>query len=91
MDRRTLMKRAGTVGAAAVGGSGLASAKSSEPTHVAWTFEDGREEVIPKSEFERRSDTPSLSELDTTDDPGDQCCCCVNGLPCTPCYVCVCY
>lgn len=62
MRRRTLLRRVGTAGALAVGASGVVSAD--EELYVNWQRPDGRVERVPLAEFERRSDTPALDELD---------------------------
>lgn len=87
MHRRKLLRRLGAASAVAAGGAGIASAEG--PTHVSWGFEDGREEVIPIEEFERRPDTPSLEEIGRNSHE-DPCCCCVDSEPCTRCIVCMC-
>jgi hypothetical protein len=57
MRRRQLIKQVGAATTVGVGGTGLAAATESGPTHLMWTFGVGHREVMPKSEFKRRSDT----------------------------------
>lgn len=86
MRRRQLLRKTGTASAGVAGLAGVAGAR--EPTHINWEFDDGREETIPMAEFDRRSDTPGLADLEQQDETG--CCCCPNVERCYRCIVCAC-
>lgn len=94
MKRRQVLKGIAAGSAMSVG---IASGETQpqRPTHVAWTFDDGTQEVIELGEFHHRSDTPSLRELETDDDCVAACCDCIRcdltctGGLCTMCEDCV--
>lgn len=87
MRRRQLLRRTGTASAGVAGLAGVADAR--EPTHINWEFEDGTEETIPMEEFDRRSDTPALADLEQQDKDGTGCCCC-DYERCYQCIACAC-
>lgn len=73
MRRRDVIRRIGAAGAVATGAAGT-SVAADDDLYVNWQWADGTFEAIPVAVFERRPDTPSLSELDLTAASSPPCC-----------------